>query len=122
MRARYVLIVVHVCSLSTASAIEALRVIEALRLKQNVIHACVSACLLELKRIRSREKGVEEGYEGDGGGGKYGERLALQVLLGWVSRHAKEMAGRQADRTERANRWEAGWAEGNYARRSGAAR
>ena len=42
---------VHVCSQGIASAIEAFRLIEASRLKQNIIHACVSVCLLQLKRM-----------------------------------------------------------------------
>lgn len=40
---------VHVCSLSIAFAIEGLR------LKQNIIHACVSASLLELVKKGSTE-------------------------------------------------------------------
>ena len=42
---------VHVCSHNIAYVIEALRLIEASRLKQNIIHACVSVCLLKLKRM-----------------------------------------------------------------------
>ena len=42
---------VYVCSHSIASAVEALRLIEASHLKQNIIHACVSVCLLEMKRM-----------------------------------------------------------------------